>query len=29
MWSLLQTLSGAAQKPFGNNLHPTLVAAGA
>ena len=29
MWSLLQTLSGAAAKPFGNNLHPTLVAAGA
>lgn len=28
LWSLLQTLSGAAQKPFGNNLHPTLVSAG-
>jgi hypothetical protein len=28
LWSLLQTLSGAAAKPFGNNLHPTLVAAG-
>jgi hypothetical protein len=29
LWSLLTTLTGAAQKPFGNNLHPTLVAAGA
>jgi hypothetical protein len=26
LWSLLQTVSGAAQKPFGTNLHPTLVA---
>ena len=28
LWSLLTSLSGAAQKPFGNNLHPSLVAAG-
>lgn len=29
LWSYLQTVSGAAAKPFGSNLHPTLVAAGA